>query len=164
MAYATIGNILTRFKPIGSMIGTGSSDVTSDEISSSYIPDAQSFIDAYLANRYSVPVAPVTPLLTQLCSDLTIFNLLAEKSGNIPEWMDKRYERCIKTLELLRDGEMVLNSATVIGSAGDNFAWSTSQGYHSIFSPVVPDLDQVADLDRVNADLDERANDTGVNS
>lgn len=162
MPYATIDDVFIKFKPIATVIGAGSGQVSSADVSSNYIAQADSFIDAYLAARYTVPVSPTPMLLTQLSSDLSIFNIMAEKSGNIPEWMDKRYERCLKTLEMLRDGEMILSSASVVESGGDNFAWSSGMGYHGIFSPVINDLDQAPDSDRTRVDLDERADDPGV--
>lgn len=162
MPYAQVSDVVVAFKDIQSVLGTGSGQVTSADVMSSFIVPADSFIDAYLAARYAVPVTPTPPLLTRLSADLSVFNILAEKSGNIPEWMDKRYERCLKTLEELRDGNMVLSSASIVESGGDNFAWSSGMGYHGIFSPVINDLDQAPDSDRTRVDLDERADDPGV--
>jgi hypothetical protein len=151
------------FKDLRTIIGAGSSQVTSVEISSVFIPRQESFIDGYLGVKYSVPLASPPPyLITQLASDLTVFQILAEKSGNIPEWMDKRYDRCIKILENLRDGKMVLSSSvTTVGSQGDNFAWSPGMGHHGVFSPVLDGLDQQPDLDRIREDYDERAGERG---
>jgi phage gp36-like protein len=164
MSYATVGDVVNRFKPIKTMIGESSLDVSSVEIASIYIADAEAFVDGYLGAKYAVPITPLSPIITQLTSDLAIFNLLAEKSGMVPEWMDKRYNRAVHTLEMLRDGHMVLSSASVVGSNGDNFAWSSTQGTHGIFSPLIHELDQQADLQRVDADLAERAADSVCSS
>jgi phage gp36-like protein len=157
MSYATIDNVINRYKPIQTMIGVGSYQVTSAEVASSFIADAESFIDAYLAARYVVPV-PATPLVTQLASDLAVFNMAVEKLPEVPDFMQARYDRCLKTLEMLRDGKMFLSSATVTTS-GDQEAWSTTQDYHPVFSPVLDPIDQAADIDRVEADQDARSDD-----
>lgn len=162
MAYADLNDVLISFKDLKTIIGTGSSQVTSNEVSSVFIARQESFIDGYLGVKYSVPLSsPVPYLITQLASDLTVFQILAEKSGNIPEWMDKRYDRCIKILEQLRDGQMVLPGASAVSSQGDNYAWSPGMGHHGIFSPVIGELEQQPDLDRARADVDERQAELG---
>lgn len=162
MSYALLGDVVARYRPIISLIGSGSTDVTSEEVNSVYCAQAESFIDGYLALRYVVPVSPVPALITQLTADLAIFHMLAEKSIAVPEFMDKRYDRCLSILECLRDGEMVLgNSVTVAGSQGDNYAWSTTQGHHSVFHPNLDEFDSVPDHDRVQEAWTEREGDVG---
>lgn len=155
--YATVGDVLSRYKPVSTMVGVGSYQVTSVEIDSKFIADAQGVIDGFLASRYVVPV-PATPLITQIASDLAIFNMLAEKLPEIPDYMQGRYDRAMKYLEMLRDGEMSVVSATIITS-GDQEAWSTTQDYHPVFAPTLDPLDQAADSDRTDADRDLRSSD-----
>ena len=57
MAYATIDDIFARYAPIHTMVGTGTQDVTSLEVSSIFIADAESFMNTFLAKRYQTPVA-----------------------------------------------------------------------------------------------------------
>lgn len=164
MAYATITDVFTRYKPIRTMVGTDANDVASVDVASVFISDAEDFINSYLGVRYTTPV-PTTPLITQIASDLAIFNMVVEKLNNTPDFMLNRYERAIGMLEKLRDGEMILasTSATLI-STGDNFAWSRTGSYHSIFSPVLDPLDQSVDQDWIDAENDARVGDTGVGS
>lgn len=161
MPYATSDDVMNRYKPIRTLFGTASTDVTTLEVASVYIWAAEGLIDGYLALKYQVPLVGTFPLITQIAADISIHNILAEKLAEIPEFMDKRYDRCIKLLEQLRDGQLLLSSASVISSGGDNFAWSTTMDYHSIFSPVLSDLEQTVDKDRVDEHQTERVGDSG---
>ena len=159
MAYATITDVFARYKPIGSMVGAGSLDVSSDDVASIFISDAESFMNAFLAARYETPVV-AEPIVTMIASDFAIANMLFEKLGQLPDFMQGRYDRGLKYLEDLRDGKMLLNTASqTLLSSGDNEAWSSTGSYHTIFSPVLNELDQAVDRDHVNADRDARDGD-----
>jgi len=158
--YATIDDVFSRYAPIHTMVGTGNNDVTSIEVSSIFIADAQSFVDAHLAKRYVVPVE-AEPLITQITTDLSIANMMFDKLGELPNFIQPRYDRALSMLDKLSDGGLVLTSnSTTLTSSYDSFAWSTTQSFHAIFSPVLGELDQAADSDRIDADKDERASDT----
>lgn len=159
MAYATIDDIFGRFKPIRTMIGAGSFEVSSDDVGSIFIADSDSFVDAYLAKRYVVPITPVPSMITQIASDLAIFNMMTEKQVQVPDSFQARYDRSLKTLEMLRDGEMVLPAAVEIAMAGDNEAWSANIDFHSTFSPVLDELEQRVDEDWVRDAIDKRLDD-----
>ena len=158
MSYATITDVIASYQPIKTMIGTNSYDVTSVEVASVYIARAESLIDAYIGNRYSVPLSTPTPLITQIACDLAVFNMLAERSPQIPEFMDKRYDRAMELLKGISSGTLYVGSATAT-SSGNNYAWSPNMEYHPIFAPTLDDLDQSADADRTDYDLDLRASD-----
>lgn len=159
MAYSTIDDVFARYPPISTMVGSAANDVTSVEISSVYIADAESIIDVHLARRYTVPVYP-EPIITMICSDLAISNMIFEKLGELPGFIQPRYDRAIALLDKLASGDLILSSSsTSIVSTGDNFAWSSTQSYHSIFSPVLEPLDQAVDGDWVTNDKNERSGD-----
>jgi phage gp36-like protein len=146
------------------MVGTGTNDVTSLEVSSIFIYDAESFVNAHLAKRYQTPVAS-EPIVTMITADLAIANMMFEKLGEIPNFIQPRYDRAMMMLEKLANGDLLLTSnSTSIVTTGDNFAWSTNINYHSIFSPVLDELDQAADKDQITADKDERVNDYSYTS
>lgn len=164
MAYATIGDIFARYAPIYTMVGTGKNDVTSLEVASIFIADAESFVNVHLAKRYQIPVA-VEPVITMITADLAIANMMFEKMGELPNFIQPRYDRSMMMLEKLAGGDLILTSnSTSIVTTGDNFAWSTNMDYHSIFSPVLDELDQAADKDQVEADKDERVDDYSYTS
>lgn len=163
MTYATYTDVFPRFPAIKTMVGTGVSDVATLDVSSIYCADAEGIVDAYLAARYVTPLTATSPLITHLTCDIAIYNLGVDRLPRIPEWMQNRYERALKTLEMLRDGDMLLNPASFTQvSTGDNEAWSSTGSYHNIFSPVLGELDQRVDKDYV-ADEKEARTDDGSN-
>lgn len=162
MAYAGISDLFGRYKPLRTMVGVGSFAVSSVDVSSMFIADAESFADAYLGIRYDIPISPVPSLVTQITADLAIFNMLAEKHPTVPDHMQARYDRTIKLLEMLRDGEMTLPSSVSVKDAGDQEVWSSNQDFHAIFHPALSELDQAADQDWVEEARDDRVGDIGV--
>lgn len=154
--YATIDDVFARYSPIHTMVGTGNNDVASMEVSSIFIADAQSFIDAHLAKRYVTPVE-AEPIITMITTDIAISNMLFEKLGELPNFMQPRYERSISMLDRLAKGELVLTAdSTTLVTSGDQFAWSTTQSYHGIFSPVLDELYQQVDDTWVDNEKDDR--------
>jgi phage gp36-like protein len=159
VAYATITDIFGRYPPINTMVGTLANEVSSVNISSMYIADAESMVNAYLAARYTVPLA-AEPIITQITTDLAIFAMCTDRLPRVPEFMQGRYDRAMSHLEKLRDGAMILNPASqTLVSTGDNFAFSTTQSYHPVFSPVLHELDQQVDTDQVRYDRNVRSAD-----
>lgn len=158
MSYAVLIDVFARYKPIKTMVGSEDLQVTSDDVSSIFINDAESLVDAYVSRRYETPLNPVPPLITQIASDLSIFNMLVEKLPSTPDFFQPRYDRAIKNLEMLRDGEMNLSSQTVVTS-GDQEAWSSTERYHPVFNPVLDPIDQRVDKDQVDQAKDDRSGD-----
>lgn len=163
MAYSTVDQVLTAFPPALTAVGVGSFDVSTTQVSSYYIYTADGLIDGYLANRYVTPVDPAPPLLTKLSCDLVIYDMFRDRNLKVPDFMEDRYNKAIETLKMLADGKIKLPGGVEV-TTGDNFAYSTGQGYHPIFSPVLDELEQSADQDFVQAERDDRRDDFGVNS
>ena len=158
MAYATVGDVIGRYKPIQSMISTGTLDVTSAEVASIYIADAESIINAYLRVRYVVPLG-TEPLLTALTSDIALYRLAEDRSPRIPDLLERRYTNAITVLAQLQVGCMALGSSYLLSVGGNNEVWSSQQSFHSIFSPVLNELEQKVDADWVIQDKDVRIDD-----
>ena len=163
MAYSTVAQVLTAFPPALTAVGVGSFDVATTQISSYYIYTADGVIDSYIARRYETPVSPVPPVLTRLSCDLVIYDLFRDRNLKVPDFMQDRYDGAIKMLEAIRDGKQDLPGGTYV-TTGDNFAYSTGQGYHPVFSPVLDDIEQSADQDLVQAERDARSDDFSVSS
>lgn len=158
MSYATIDDVFARF-PVHTLVGTGTNEVASVEVSSIYIQDAEGVVDAFLGAKYVTPLTTV-PLVTQITADLAIFNMMAERTGRVPQAVQSRYDRVMNYLEMLRDGQMILNAnSQTLSSSGDSFAWSSTQSYHATFSPVLPELDQRVDETWTEAEKGIRADD-----
>lgn len=162
MPYATPIDVEVRYKPLLTMIGSGQTQVTSTEINSVFIYDAAGIVDSYIGVKYVTPLPDIVPpIITHVTADIAIFNLVAEKLGTVPEFMDKRYNRAMVILALLRDGKMVLPSSLAISSLGDDFAWSPNALYHPLFDSTLPFLDQVPDSIRQSDQAALREGDVG---
>ena len=151
--YAEYNDIVKRYNPITSMIGSGSSDVSTADVTSIYIRDAMSIVNAYLSRRYIVPLQP-EPILTDLTSDIAIYRMLSDRAPRIPDFMAKRYTNATSMLEMLRDGKMDLtvSSQAVNSGGGDQFAWSNVIGGGQngpVFKPVESETCGVASADRL---------------
>lgn len=164
MAYATIVDVFARYAPIGTMVSSSDSDVTSVEVSSIFILDAESLVNAHLAKRYVIPVT-TEPIVTMITADLAISAMMQEKLGELPGFIQPRYDRSLDMLAKLAAGDLILTgSGTTLVESGDQFAWSSTGSFHSIFSPVLDPLDQAVDQEYINADKADRAGDVGVGS
>lgn len=122
--YATFDDVTKRYNPLLTMIGVGTLQISTDDVSSVYIRDAQSIINGYLARRYVMPLNP-EPILTDLTSDIAIFRILRDRAPRIPEFMQTRYTDAMSLLTMLQNGGMdLIGSSVSINSAGDNEVWS----------------------------------------
>lgn len=138
MAYTTYGDVLTRYKPLTSMIGTGTLDITTSDIASVYIADAEGYMNAFLAARYVVPVQP-EPLITMLSSDIAIYKCLEDRAPRIPEFMEKRWIAANSILAMLASGALSLTGSNqIVSSGGDGEVWSNVLENPSgpVFTPV----------------------------
>jgi phage gp36-like protein len=158
MSYATIENVYGRYSPIHTLVGSLANQVDSLDVSSVFISDAENLIDAYISRRYATPVTSGFQILTQIASDLAIFNMLVEKLPETPDFFQPRYDRSIKTLEMIADGKINLPLAIEVQS-GDQEAWSSTQTFHPIFSPVLNPVDQAVDKDQIDQAKDDRSGD-----
>lgn len=158
MSYATLHDVVKGYKPVENIIGNLPQQISSSEVCSLFILRQESIIDAYLARRYAVPLNPVPALINQVASDLSLFAMLAEKNPEVPDFLQPRYDRSIKILEMLRDGEMDLTSQTLV-STGDSEAWSSTQDFHPIFDPSLDAIDQRVDKDQVDDAKADRIDD-----
>lgn len=125
MPYANATDVIKRYNPITTMLGVGSLQVSTIDIASVYIQDAESIINAYLARRYVLPLNN-EPILTDLASDIAVFRILSDRAARVPDFMEKRYTNAMSLLTMLRDGgmDLVASSGVTINSGGDQFAWS----------------------------------------
>ena len=161
MSYADIDGVFSRYKPIATLVGSANVQVASVDVSTIFIADAEGFVDAFLSRRYETPLSPVPRIITQITSDLAIFNMMVEKLPEVPDFFQPRYDRAMSWLEMIRDGQMDLTSQTVV-TTGDQDAWSSTEDYHPVFSPVLDPIDQTVDKDQVDAAKDLRSGDIGA--
>lgn len=157
--YATFDDVMKRYPPAKTMVGSGTNDVSTEDISSIYVFGAQGIVDAYIGSKYTTPVSMPEPLITQVTADISLYKLCEDKMPRIPEFAERRYTHAIEILVMIRDGKMVLSNSQVLSTQGDNEAWSSTGSFHPTFSPVLGELDQKADRDFVTSESDERSTD-----
>lgn len=126
--YATAADVLNRYPPITTIVGSDSTEVTTAQINSVYIADAQSYVDAYLRARYVTPLA-AEPIITQITTDIAIYRMVEDHAPRIPDLALSRWTAANSTLMMLRDGVMLLDPASqsIVTSGGDQDVWSTDQ-------------------------------------
>lgn len=161
MSYATIDDVFKRYKPIGTIVGSENVQVTSLDVASIFITDAESIIDAIVGKKYAVPLNPVPSFITKVAADIAIFNILMEHMPGSPDYFKPRYDMAMELLRSITSGDLIINSGTTL-TTGDQEAWATTQDYHSVFSPVLSPEEQTVDKDRVDADVDAREGDIGA--
>lgn len=167
MAYATIDSVFNRFPAIASNVGTGEYEVASVEVASTFIAQAEGLIDAYLSERYIVPLSStsLSPLITRIAADLAICDMLVDKLPTVPEFAVRRCVDAKELLKKLAKGELDLPLATLANTTGGEFEiWSTTMEYHPVFSPILDPLEQTPDVDRVDDDLTDRDDDAGLDA
>lgn len=124
--YAEAADVLFRYPPITTIVGSDSTEVTTVQINSIYIADAQSYIDAFLRARYVTPVV-AEPIIVQVTTDIAIYRMVEDHAPRIPDLALSRWTAANSLLMMLRDGTMLLdpNSQTLVTCGGDQDIWST---------------------------------------
>jgi len=165
-AYTDIDTVFAKFPAIETAVGTGEFEIASLDVTSVFINQASGLVDAYLSTRYEVPfnVASIHPMVTRITTDIAICDMVRDRLPQTPEWIVSRCEDAMRMLEALRDGKMNLPGLTLANTTGDQEVWSTVDGYHPVFSPVLDPLEQAVDVDRVDYDEDQRASDYSLGS
>lgn len=71
---------------------------------------AGQLIEGYLRGRYSVPLSPAPELIKRIAVDMAIFHLYARRFElDMPEAMLQRRKECIRLLELIQQGKVLLD-------------------------------------------------------
>jgi phage gp36-like protein len=146
-SYTTVDRVLQADPQIGSV-----SDITSSQIATVFIADAEAMIDSYLAKYYTTPVsaANVTfPVLTAIATDITIYRILSHRVFTQERlknsvWPD-RFKEGIAWLEGIAQGGVTLVGVNSEGGgvvqpdiATNVEMWSNTIGYH----PTMSELDE----------------------
>lgn len=69
--------------------------------------DAESLIDGFIADRYTVPLSPVPRLVKRYACDIAIYFLWGDAAGK-DSTQERDYNAALKMLGLIRDGKMSL--------------------------------------------------------
>jgi phage gp36-like protein len=138
MAYATIDDVMKRYPPIETVVGSGDQLVTSVDVASIYISDAESYVNAFLRGIYVTPLA-AEPVITQVTTDIAIYRMIEDHAPRIPDMAEKRMIAANSLLYMLKDGTMQLDPASQqnVTSGGDQDAWSSNlEQAGPVFTPI----------------------------
>ncbi len=82
--------------------------VVGEEVLLVALADSSSQIDGYLSGRYKLPLATVPQNLVRICCDLARYHLTSKSSVTMTEEVENRYKFCLKELEQISKGVVVL--------------------------------------------------------
>lgn len=135
MAYTTINDIFKRYPMVSNIVGSGPDQIASLDVSSVYISDAESIVNAYLSRRYTIPLT-AEPIITMVAADITIYRMFEDRLPRFPQAIEKRYTNAMSIVYMLQLGKMDLTSSNIISNTGDQYAWSSAGSFAgSIFAP-----------------------------
>lgn len=122
MSYATLTDIRKQIFE-DELIRLTDEDRTNtvDEVKvTNAIETADVEIDAYLGEKYTLPMADAPPILTKLSVDLAIRNLYLLAPGGIPEDRDTQAKNCVRMLEKIANGSLTLGASDPQNGSTEN--------------------------------------------
>ncbi len=112
MTYATQQNMIDRFGQQELVELTDKDNI--GEINAALmalaLADADAEINAYLAGRYTLPLAGAPPVLAKFAADIARYGLYGARA---PEQVKARYDDAVKFFKLLAQGTVSLGLDTV---------------------------------------------------
>jgi phage gp36-like protein len=160
VSYTTVGLVYETLPALKTQATT----ITSAEIALQ-AGQAQAYIDARLAQTYDLPLAAEVPVLTEMCTDFTVYRILvkrlytAQQLENSP-WPD-RYKELSTLLDLLAGGDVPLLDTTgtlVTASSTQGEVWSDKMDYKPTFWEADDEFGPVVDPDKQQDEYDSRRN------
>ena len=124
MSYCTQANILDRIDEATLITLTDEAGVggVDDQKVDAAIADADATINAYCQGRYTIPLSPVPPKITQVSIDIALYNLYSQSDLEMPEVRKERNKEAIRFLEAAAAGKINLGAATPAQANTDNAA------------------------------------------
>lgn len=136
-------------------------NLSSAQIVEGFIEAAESLIDARLAKIYAVPFNPVPRVIQTICTDITIYRILSQRTFTAQKLKDSvwpdRFKQAEELLEAIANGEVPLvnSGGTVVEELASFAATSTTENYHQTFHEGHP-LDHIQDGDKIDDILTDR--------
>lgn len=129
MSYADPSDVFRRYPPISTIVGSDAAGmmVSTLDVGSIYIADAEGYVNAFLRGRYVTPMAR-EPILTQVTVDISIYRMIEDHAPRIPDMAEKRMIAANSLLWMLQSGVMQLDPASqvLVTTGGDQEVWSTA--------------------------------------
>lgn len=116
MGYCTVQDLIERFgeRELRDSVQLDADAPIEGPAFAAAIVDASAEIDAYLSQRYAVPIQRRVPVLVTLACQIARYRLL---DGRDHKQAIERYERAIELLKALASGEVGLGDAAAQGES-----------------------------------------------
>ena len=107
MPYATLADLTTRYgeEEIRQRTDRTGSGVVDAAVVAQALADASAEIDAYLAGRFTLPLATVPPHLVRICCAIARYRLWDDA---MPERVRVEYQDAVRLLESIAKGTVTL--------------------------------------------------------
>ncbi|MEW5970225.1 MAG: DUF1320 domain-containing protein [Pseudomonadota bacterium] len=114
MAYCTLSDLQKKMSAVDIIQLTDDEQTGSivESIVNSAIEEADTLINIYLRQRYSMPLSPVPDIITKLSVSLTRYNLYSRRPP-LAEDMLSEYKNVIKILEQIRDNKVSIGAESI---------------------------------------------------
>lgn len=145
--YVDWEDVIDRYPELNSIGGA-------DQISSTYIVYAESYLDSILSTHYATPFSQEIMIVKDLAIDFTYWRAGRFKLENAVEVKSAFFE----TIDMLKSGQMIMvdNEGNEIPAASiTGGIYATTQSYHSSFGFDDP-VNWSPDSDYIDAIQDER--------
>lgn len=156
VSYTNASVILQTLTAIGSISTLNNSSILL------HAGQAEAFINAKIAKKYTLPIVGQVPLLETLATDLAIYNILTTRislktdAGEHP-WF-QRFKNVLRTLNEIADGSLplVVSDGSLLSDRTDTQeAYSTTMGYKATTFEGSIEYQEI-DSNKVEDNLDSR--------
>lgn len=130
MVYCTKADILNQISEteLAQLTDDAAGAVVDDDIVDAAIADADSEIDGYCGEKYTVPFADVPGIVQKMSVGIAIYNLFARREtsmAGMPESRTNRYDKAIRLLLLISQGKVSLGEVPAPAGNPDEVAASS---------------------------------------
>jgi|TARA_R110002012_G_scaffold139198_2_gene296354 phage gp36-like protein len=151
--YTNVPNVYALYPRVGSISSVNSSAI------SFYIDQAESEINGYVVNNYTMPFSSAPPLLTSLSTEYTMVKILerffTQEVNSENKWVMERKEYVFDYLNKINSGDVGLYTSSLellAYNAGDTI-YSNTMEYNPTFTMLDETLQQI-DSDRLDDEWD----------
>lgn len=112
MPYCTLSDIEAPQDDLVELTDDAGIGVIDETVVDRAIAKAGELIDGYLRGRYTLPLDPVSGLVTTLAADIALYRLYARRPRlTVPESLADRYKNALKVLDNIQKGAITLGAS-----------------------------------------------------
>jgi phage gp36-like protein len=128
MAYCAKADILKQISEaeLGDLTDDTGAGAVKDDVVTAAIENADSEIDGYCGEKYTVPFTSVPGIVKRLSVDIALYNLYARRevqwASGMPDSRTNRYDKAIRLLEKVSQGKASLGEVPAPAGNPDEVA------------------------------------------